>query len=431
MWSFFSEARVRWLGVLWCALIIGGLFAARWVRVLPSVGIVGLFLTSIVYAWQAGPRAERRPLGAVLSLGLVWGLHLATGLLHTSPTDPALWQDLLLESPFLLLPVAFWLLPTWRPAHVRFLWLLLLGCCLVAAAGSTINYLLHQEAVEEIYLHSKVMPTTPDHIRFSLLVSMAVVAGLELLASGTLGRTLWRLVLAGVVGLFLFQHLLAVRSGLVTLYGAGVLWLGWLGWHYGRWRQVLQVTALAAALASGSLLCFPTLQNRITNTREDAGQLASVESANNYSVTARYYSYQVAYAVIGEHPLLGVSKVKLDAAMADQYSYMYPAIEQEHYLLPHNQFIFNLAAYGWLGLAVFLLAFYYPLWWALRTRNVLLGLVYAIVSASFLVEYTLETQIGVVTGLFFLLLAALPVTPEQPVAEPSRRSPQAQPATAA
>jgi O-antigen ligase len=118
MWSFFSEARVRWLGVLWCALIIGGLFAARWVRVLPSVGIVGLFLTSIVYAWQAGPRAERRPLGAVLSLGLVWLLHLATGLLHTSPTDPALWQDLLLESPFLLLPVAFWLLPTWRPAHV-------------------------------------------------------------------------------------------------------------------------------------------------------------------------------------------------------------------------------------------------------------------------------------------------------------------------
>ena len=431
MWNFFSEARVRQVSVFWCALIIGGIFAAGWVRVLPSIGIAGLFLTGVGYSVRRGSVAQWGRWPVVLSFGLVYGMHLATGLLHNSFTSPDLWRDLLLESPFLLLPGAFWLLPAWRPAHLHFLWLLLLGCCVVAAAGSTANYLLHQRAIEQLYLESQVMPTAPDHIRFSLLVSMAVLAGLVLLAGGQLARPLRRLVLAGVVLLFLYQHLLAVRSGLVTLYGAGALWLGWLGWHYGRWRLVLQSTLAALVLGGACLLLFPTLQNKITNTRTDTAQLATVESANNYSVTARYYSYQVAEAVIREHPLLGVSKVKLDEAMAGQYSYMYPAITQDHYLLPHNQFIFNLAAYGVLGLLVFLGGFYYPLWQALRARNALLVLMYAIVTASFLVEYTLETQIGVVTGLFFLLLADAPVLAEQPTAARQPHAPDTRPVAAA
>ena len=115
--------------------------------------------------------------------------------------------------------------------------------------------------------------------------------------------------------------------------------------------------------------------------------------------------------MVRAHPVLGVSKIRLDDAMAAEYSYMFPAIAHDHYLLPHNQFIFNLAAYGLVGLAVFLLGFYYPLWAAIRRRNILLLLMYLIVSISFLVEYTLESQIGVLTGLFFILLAAAPVAP--------------------
>ncbi|MGI4833978.1 MAG: O-antigen ligase family protein [Janthinobacterium lividum] len=431
MWQFFSEARVRQMSVFWCALIIGGLFAATWVRVLSSVGIAGLFLTGAGYSLEQRRVAQWAQWPSLLCFGLVYLVHLGTGLLRTSPTDPALWQDLLLESPFLLLPGAFLLLPAWRPGHLRFLWLLLLGCCLAAAAGSTGYYLRHQQLIEQLYLQSQVMPTVPDHIRFSLLVSMAVLAGLVLLTSARLPQPWRRLVLAGVVLLFLYQHLLAVRSGLVTLYGAGALWLAWLGGHYGRWRLMLRNALVALALGGSCLLLFPTLQNKIVNTRTDTAQLDTVESANNYSVTARYYSYQVADAVIREHPLLGVSKVQLDQAMAAQYGYMYPQISRAHYLLPHNQFIYNLAAYGVLGLLVSLLGFYYPLWRALRTRNALLVLIYAIVTASFLVEYTLETQIGVVTGLFFLLLAGAPTVAETSATQPGSYRPDARPAAIA
>jgi O-antigen ligase len=95
---------------------------------------------------------------------------------------------------------------------------------------------------------------------------------------------------------------------------------------------------------------------------------------------------------------------------------MYPQIEVAHYLLPHNQFLYNLAAYGLLGLWVFLIAFYYPLWIGVRTKNMVLILIYTIVSLSFLAEYTLETQIGLLTGIFFILLALIPTAPSHSAA---------------
>jgi O-antigen ligase len=411
MWRFFSEARVQQLSLGWGILIVAGLFLASTVRALPSIGIAGLFLTSVGYSLHHRRIAQRAHWPALLSFVLIYLLHLITGLWHSSLSDPALRQDLVLELPFVLLPVSFLLLPDWQPAHKRTLWLVLLGCCLVAAASATANYLLHLKEINQIYLESRVMPTEPDHIRFSLLVSMAVLAGTLLIFNRKLPARLRQATAVGVGLLFLFQHLLAARSGLVTMYAGGGLWLGWLGWQLRRWKDVLRSTLLIGLLAGTSLLCFTTLQNKIVDTQIDAGKIKSVAAANNYSVTARVYSYDVAWDIIRAHPLGGVSKIKLADAMAAQYAYRFPQIERAHYLLPHNQFIFNAAAYGMVGLLVFLLGFYYPLWVGLRQRNILLLVMYLIVSLSFLVEYTLETQTGVLTGLFFILLAGAPGEP--------------------
>lgn len=413
----FSEARVRQLGVFWGVLVIAGIFISDSARVLPSIGVAGLFLTSVMYAVVHQCVAQRGHWREVLSFTLIYWLHLATGLRQVGPADAALQQDLVLQLPFVLLPVAFLLLPNWLAGHKRILWLVLVACCLVAAAEATANYLGNYQEINQLYLQSKVMPTTPDHIRFSLLVSMAVLAGAVLAALGRLPARLRQVLLGLVLLLFLFQHLLAVRSGLVTMYAALALWLGWLGGQLGRWKAALAGAVLVAALGGACLLLLPTLQNKITNTRVDSEQIQTVGAANNYSVTARVYSYAVAWSVIRQHPVAGVSKVKLEAAMARQYGAQFPEIGPEHYLLPHNQFIFNLAAYGIIGLLVFLAGFYYPLWKGIRQRNILLLVMYLIVTISFTVEYTLETQVGVLTGLFFILLAAAPT------ASPRRTAP--------
>lgn len=408
MRTFFSVARVWQLSFFWCAAIIIGLFVTRWVRVWPSIGMAGLFLTAVGYAISHRRVAQRQHWRATLSFVLVYAVHLVSGLLFNPLTDSQLGQDLVLQLPFVLLPVSFLLLPDWLAAHKRGLWLLLIGCCLLAALGATGYFALHSQEITQLYFLSQVMPTEPDHIRLSLLVSMAILAGAVLLANRELPRA-WRWPVGLAIGLlFLFQHLLAVRSGLVTLYAAGALWLGWLGWHHRRWLLALLTAGAVAALGAGCFLLFPTLQHRLNNTQYDTSQLASAASANNLSIAARVYSYKAAWTIIQEHPLLGVSKPRLPIAMAEQYSYRYPEIEAAHYTMPHNQFIYNLVCYGWLGLLVFVAGYYYPAWRGLRSGNMLLLLLYVIVTLSFAVEYTLETNLGVIIGLLFFLVAAAP-----------------------
>lgn len=408
MWNFFSEARVRQLSVFWSAFIIVGLFVSTWVRIWPSIGIAGLFLTSVAYSLKERRIAQWVRWPELLSFLLVYLVHAVTGLMHSSIAAKALQQDLVLQLPFVLLPLAFLLLPDWKVRHQHILWLLLLGCCLIAATGATINYLLHNKEIEALYLQSKVMPTEPDHIRFSLLISIAITAGILLIFSKQLPKRWVYATLSGIILLFLFQHLLAVRSGIVTMYAAIFTWLLWLGWHQRHWKAALAGLTVVAVVGIGCLLLFPTLQNKISNTRTDAAQIESVQAANNFSMTARVYSYQAAWAIIQQHPILGVSKIRLADAMAQQYSYRFPEIDPDRYVLPHNQFVYNLAAYGIVGLVVFSFGYYYLLWVGLRRRNILLLLVYLIISISFVVEYTLESNIGIIVGTLFILLANTP-----------------------
>jgi O-antigen ligase len=410
---------VRQLSVFWSAFILVGLFVSAWVRIWPSIGIAGLFLTSIGYAIAQRAVAQRARWRELLSFLLVYAVHVATGFMHSNLSSKLLQQDLVLQLPFVLLPISFLLLPDWQTWQVRRIWLLLLGACLVAAAAATCNYILHNKEIEQLYLQSKVMPTEPDHIRFSLLISIAVIAGATLVCGGGLARWQRFTVLMTILLLFLFQHLLAVRSGIVTMYAAGLLGLLWLGWYQKKWKVALGAALSAVALGGACLLLFPTLQNKVTNTRTDAAQMESVQAANNYSMTARVYSYQAAWAIIQKHPLLGVSKVGLTDAMAQEYSYRFPEIEPDRYVLPHNQYIYNLAAYGVLGLLVFLVGYYYSLWVGGTQKNILLLLIYLIITISFVVEYTLESNIGVIVGLFFMLLAA--AAPLSPRIDPRAR----------
>ncbi len=412
MWSLFSEARTQQLSVFWSAVIIVGLFVTRWVLILPSIGMAGLFVTSIGYAVATRSIAQRAHAYTLLSFTLVYWLHFLTGLVHNSLLDKGLLRDLVLQLPFLLLPLSFLLLPNWRTGHKRLVWGIVIGCCSISALAATINYGLNFQEIAGLYNRSQVMPTEPDHLRFSLLISISILAGGTLLLQKGL-TTGWRLAIwLGVAVLFLFQHLLAVRSGLLSLYAGGALWLVGLGWQLKRWKTAVASVVVVGGLGLACLWLLPTLQLRVNNTYYDATQRGSASSANNFSVTARLYSYEIAETIIRQHPLLGVGKVQLEAEMAQQYSYRYPEISYEKYILPHNQFVYNLTAYGIIGLVVFLLGFYYPALVGIRQRNLLVLVVYLIITVSFLTEYTLETNLGVIIGLFFPLLALVPTAGE-------------------
>ena len=405
MLNFLTLRRLHAAATFFCACIIVGIFVAEWFRILPSIGMAGLTLTGLLYA-----AVHRRIGNAALwpvfaAIALVFGLHASSGL-HTEARHwPDYGRDLVMQLPFLLLPLAFWLLPPLPGLHLRWLWGLLVGVTLVAATGVTVNYLAHAAAINQLYLQSQVMPTEPDHIRLSLLVTLAIAAGAALLWHRAVAAK-WRPWLLAAVGLLtLFLHLLAVRSGLMTFYALGFLGVSWL-W-FGR-QQRGKALGLLLGLLLLPVICFaafPTFRNKFYNTQEDVGKMSDTKEANRYSIVARVYSYQTAFALWRDNRLFGVGKPDLQEEIVRRYAAMYPDIGASGQILPHNQYIYNLAAYGAVGLFIFCLGLFYPWWWAREQHAPLLLAQYVSLALSFVVEYTLETQIGVAFAVFFLLLA--------------------------
>ncbi|MBF9141664.1 O-antigen ligase family protein [Hymenobacter properus] len=424
MLAFFSVARLHRIAFFFCACIIVSIFLANWLRVALGIAMGGLAVTGVVYALVHKHIANRALWPVFGSIATLFGLHLLAGL-HTEAANMDEYRfDLGMQLPLLMLPLAFWLLPPLPGRYLRGLWLLLIGVTTLAAVGATINYAFHAAEINESYYRSKVMPTEPDHIRFSLLITLAVAAGVLLLEHRAV-RASWRPWLIGaLVSLVLFLHMLAVRSGEMTFYALGGLAVLYLVLRKRQWKRAGALALVLLLLPVFSYVAFPTFRNKISNTKTDVSkaQQKTSDEGKKFSISGRLYSYKAALNVWEDNKLFGVGKPDLESEMAIRYAETYPEMTSEYYILPHNQYLYNLASYGIVGLIVFCWGLFYPVWWARRKCAPLLLAQYVSVALSFLVEYTLETQIGLAFVVFFLLLAlqgSLPTDDSDPIWRPA------------
>ena len=386
------------------ALMLSGLFILNTHPAVFQLGLAG-FMLAVGVGAPFNRLVNRQMAPAAGAFGVLFMLHGLAGL-HVAPGNwPSYWLDLHLHLPLLLLPFAFWLMPPWPIGWLRRLWLLFVGLVILSSLGSTVYYLLHKEALNLAYTRSQIMPTRPDYVRFSLMVSLATaycaVTAWQL-PTGTRLRP--GLLVAGGWLLF-FQHLLAVRSGLLATYVLGLLAVAWLGWKPKAYRPAAGLLAVLVLLPLLSYWLVPTFRFRFHNTTYDVSRTADVQSANNYSMVGRVYSWKVARSVIVAHPWVGVGPANLPTTLAAAYRREYPAIEAAAYLKPHNQLLYWLVSFGLLGTLAAVAAFYYPLLRRWRRLPPLLLAQYFILSLSFLVEPTLETPVGLPFAVLFVLLA--------------------------
>ncbi|MFN3446776.1 MAG: hypothetical protein ACK44D_13645, partial [Bacteroidia bacterium] len=80
----------------------------------------------------------------------------------------------------------------------------------------------------------------------------------------------------------------------------------------------------------------------------------------------------------------------------------YPSITTP--IIPHNQFIYYLAATGLVGLIIFTFAFTAPLWVNRFYQFEFMQVAYVILLLAFQFEAMIETQIGVACTLLIVLL---------------------------
>ena len=317
--------------------------------------------------------------------------------------DPQYWQERLrLKLPFLLFPFAFASIPPFSRRQYLGLFYFLLLLLSYSSIDVGIHYWQHFEPINQAMQRGQPIPTPMSHIRYSLLLALGVMGGAYLWWRGYY----WRhpgeryLILGLTLFLFGFLHVLSVRSGLLTLYAAILLWSLYYVWRTGR---IIVGAGTRIALLGLPLLAYqyvPSFRAKARYAIYDLERYAVGEGAT-YSDSERLHSLQLGIEIGCDHLLLGVGAGNLRREVHRRYAQRYP---NQPAKMPHNQFVSVFAGSGLLGLLLFCLAFFYPLFYRHNYREPLFTLLHLVVLISFLMENTLETSIGVALYCTLLLV---------------------------
>lgn len=308
-------------------------------------------------------------------------------------------ERLRIKLPFLILPWAFVAIPGLGRREFYLMLYFLLGLMTVACLYVGVNYLAHFAEINEMISRGKPIPTPSNHIRFSLVLSFAVLGGMVLIAERFFirhSRERW-LVGGMTVFLLLFVHILSVRSGLAALYLALFVLLVRYVLMTRRWGVALIFLAFLVVLPGTAYQLFPSFRTKVSYMYWDLAQFRE-GGGGEYSDSERLASMKVGWEIGRAHPWFGVGAGDLRREMAARYP------EGGKIKMPHNQLLTVFAGTGAVGLAVFLIGFFFPLFYRRNYRDPLFLALHVILFFSFLMESTLENNFGVSFFLLFLLL---------------------------
>lgn len=327
--------------------------------------------------------------------------------------DPGYWWERMrIKTPFLALPLIFWLLPPFSRRHYLGIWMFLLILLSLTSFGIIANYLLHMEEINLMIRRGQPMPMPCNHIRYSLLHTMGIAGGLYLMEQ----RPAWKekaprsafaqralqLIPWLTLWLIIAQHFLAVRSGLVVLYA--VLAVAVLRYILLK-RRYLAGAMLLLALAAAPVLAYqfvPSIRTKVGYMRYDLDRYRKGQDIGTLSDASRWISWKIGWDIWRSAPWTGVGPGNLRREVNRIYDERYPDLEKR--LMPHNQFLHTAAGSGIIGLVLFIPAFFVPILYRRNYRHFPLLALHVSAFLSFLVEGTLENAMGVAYFLFFLVL---------------------------
>lgn len=348
-----------------------------------------------------------------LASSSVFFLIVLLGGLYSS--DMGYWLERLrIKVPLLALPFAVAALPPLTSRQLEVLlsgWILLLT---ITSIGVGVNYALHFEHVQELLKKGQSIPVPTNHIRFSLMMAIGVVSAVWLsirnrqATSGFLNPTT-----SGVLGifLFLFLHLLAVRSGLAVLYISLGLMAIREAWLRRKWWLAIAPFIILTLLPLVMYFALPSFKAKVHYMLWDRKMHLSGQGAA-YSDSGRIISLQTGIHIWESNFWLGTGPGDLKNKIQEEYQQQYGDAVKP--ILPHNQWLSIAAGSGLFGLLSALIAFFAPLIDNRQYRHRLFLAVHLILFFSFLVENTIENAVGagLYTAFLFILMSHVSVRSE-------------------
>lgn len=317
--------------------------------------------------------------------------------------DPEyLMTRLRIKIPLLLFPLAFIALPALTRKQLSGIFVFFILVISILSMYVLGNYLLHFEEIHALLKQGHPMPTPYNHIRFSLLVVVAITGGIWLWQTGYHWKFPWeRTLYRGLtIFLFVFIHILSVKTGLVALYVMCFVLLAYYLYHT---RSGLKTTLIFLAIILFPLLAyftFPSLQKKIEYTFFDL-RMYQKGQGGDYADAGRLASMEAGVKIAGSHWLAGTGPGNLKIVMREVMEQNFP--EYKSTLMPHSQYITVLAGAGLSGFIVFLTGLYFPLFHNRNYKHWPMLAFYSILISIFFIEATLENAAGVGFSIFFLL----------------------------
>ena len=317
-----------------------------------------------------------------------------------------------IKLPFLTLPFFFFWLPSITRKERVLIYLLFIVIVALSTLGVLTNYLFHFSEYTKNLNQGIPIPTPIHHIRFSLLIGIACLSSFLIYAKNESPAALPRKIFLYLsIYLFFTIHVLAVRNGIVCLYGTVFVL-----WAYDVFVLKNRRFRLAIAIFLVPLfayLALPSMQSRINFMVRDLGQIGTTEFIN-FSDAERLHSMVIGLEIFSEHPLVGTGAGDLKSEMAAIHAERY---NRSSFLMPHNQWISVFAGTGLIGGLLFIAAFLVPYLYQQRFRDPYFTIAYWMLMISFFFENTIETSVGVAIVLFFFLVNLRTLTPELTTSE--------------
>lgn len=312
-------------------------------------------------------------------------------------------ERLRIKLPFLVLPLAFASMPPLRKREIYTILYFLLVIMSIISVYVLLNFAANFESIMGEIGRGGHLPTPSNHIRFSLMLALAILGGAALWSERFHLKSFNERWLIGGLTLFLFAfiHVLSVRSGLVSLY-IGLFAIG--GWFIlVKKKYVLGLAGIAAIVALPVLayLTIPSFKLKVDYAKWDYLQFKQ-GTGRHYPDAERFASMKVGLDIAREEPIIGVGAGDLRREVRQRYESGEAGNYQ--FIMPHNQLVSVLAGTGLLGLGLFLTGFFFPLLYRKNYKNPMLLALHALIFSSFFVENTFENNFGVSLFLFFLLL---------------------------
>ena len=133
-------------------------------------------------------------------------------------------------------------------------------------------------------------------------------------------------------------------------------------------------------------------------------QILNNQFPNGHSLLQRIEHWKAAAFIIEHHWMIGVGTGGNQQAFDWAYEELNSPLNQQNRLRSHNMYLAYMVSYGVFGLLFFLVILAVSFRYAWKNKDLLSLLFLMVICGSFLIEDTLETQLGVTIFGFFMAL---------------------------